>query len=55
MSGGVFLKRGSDLVEMTEERYELEDRLQELIESHPNLIAGDQVSPDSAAVALAIA
>ena len=47
MSGGVFLRRGEDLVEMIEERYELEDHLQELIELHPNLLAGDQVNPDS--------
>ncbi len=32
---------------MIEQRYELEDHLQELIERHPNLLAGDQVSPDS--------
>ncbi len=47
MSGGVFLRRGEDLVEMIEQRYELEDHLQELIERHPNLLAGDQVNPDS--------
>src|SRR6266850_2506365 len=47
MSGGVFLKRGDDLIEMSEEPYALEDHLQELIERHPNLLAGDQVSPDS--------
>ena len=47
MSGGVFLRRGEDLVEMIEQRYELEDHLQELIELHPNLLAGDQVNPDS--------
>ena len=47
MSGGVFLRRGEGLVEMIEERYELEDHLQELIERHPNLLAGDQVNPDS--------
>ena len=47
MSGGVFLKRGDDLVEMAEQPYALEDHLQELIERHPNLLAGDQVSPDA--------
>ena len=47
MSGGVFLRRDDGLVEMIEERYELEDQLQELIERHPNLLAGDQVNPDS--------
>ena len=47
MTGGVFLKRGDELVEMVEQRYELEDHLQELIERHPNLLAGDQVNPDA--------
>lgn len=46
VSGGVFLKRGDGLIEMVEQPYELEDRLQELIERHPNLLAGDQVNPD---------
>lgn len=47
MSGGVFLKRGDDLIEMVEQPYDLEDHLQELIERHPNLLAGDQVNPDA--------
>ncbi len=47
MSGGVFLRRGEDLLEMVEQSYELEDHLQELIERHPNLLAGDQVNPDA--------
>jgi hypothetical protein len=45
LSGGVFLKRGDDLVEMFEQPYELEVDLQDLIERHPNLLAGDQVNP----------
>jgi hypothetical protein len=45
--GGVFLRRGDELVEMVEQRYELEDHLQELIERHPNLLGGDQVDPDA--------
>ena len=40
MGGGVFLRRGEGLVEMVEQRYELEDHLQELIERFPNLLAG---------------
>jgi hypothetical protein len=32
---------------MVEQPYELEDHLQELIERHPNLLAGDQVNPDA--------
>jgi hypothetical protein len=47
VSGGVFLRRGGDYVEMSEEPYALEGHLQELIERHPNLLAGDQVSRDS--------
>ena len=47
MAGGVFLRRGLDLIEMSEEAYALEDHLQELIERHPNLLAGDQVNPDA--------
>jgi len=47
VSGGVFLKRGEELVEMTEQPYALEDHLQALIEKHPNLLAGDQVDPDA--------
>lgn len=47
MGGGVFLRRGEGLVEMVEQRYELEDHLQELIERFPNLLAGDQVNPDA--------
>jgi hypothetical protein len=47
LSGGVFLKRGGDLLEMVEQPYALEDHLQQLIEQHPNLLAGDQVNPDA--------
>src|SRR5262249_4474714 len=32
---------------MLEEPYALEGHLQELIEKHPNLLAGDQVNPES--------
>jgi hypothetical protein len=47
MSGGVFLRRGDELIEMAEQPYELEDHLQELVEQHPNLLARDQVDPDA--------
>jgi hypothetical protein len=47
VSGGVFLKRGEELIEMIEQPYVLEDHLQELIERHPNLLAGDLVDPDA--------
>jgi hypothetical protein len=44
---GIFLRQGDELVEMAERPYELEDRLQELLARHPNLLAGDQIDPDS--------
>lgn len=47
MGGGVFLKHGDDLIEMVEQPYALEADLQALIERHPNLLAGDQVNPDT--------
>src|SRR5947199_192052 len=47
MAGGVFLRRGTELIEMVEQPYELEDHLQELVERHPSLLAGDQVDPDA--------
>jgi hypothetical protein len=47
MAGGVFLRRGTELIEMVEQPYELEDYLQELVERHPSLLAGDQVDPDA--------
>src|SRR5262249_35231465 len=34
-------------IEMVEQPYELEDHLQELVERHPSLLAGDQVDPDA--------
>lgn len=44
MSGGIYLVQGDgQLVEMTEQDYASEDRLQELLAKHPNLLAGDQI------------
>lgn len=44
MSGGIFLIQSDDqLVEMTEQRYDSEDRLQELLARYPNLLAGQQI------------
>lgn len=44
MSGGIYLIQDDDrLVEMTEQAYETEDRLQELLEKYPQLLAGDQI------------
>jgi hypothetical protein len=44
MNGGIFLiQSGGDLVEMTEQPYDSEDVLQELLAKYPNLLAGDQM------------
>src|SRR5262245_61646719 len=44
MNGGIFLiQSGGDLVEMTEQPYDSEDVLQELLAKYPNLLAGDQI------------
>ena len=44
MGGGIYLIQDDDsLVEMTEQAYESEERLQELLEKYPNLLAGDQI------------
>jgi hypothetical protein len=42
MSGGIYLVQGDgQLVEMIEQDYASEDRLQELLAKYPNLLAGD--------------
>jgi len=47
MSGGIFLVRDNDeLVEMTEQPYNSEDILQELLAKYPNLLAGDQMDSE---------
>ncbi|MCT7986114.1 hypothetical protein NG796_22835 [Laspinema sp. A4] len=44
MGGGIYLIQDEDrLVEMIEQAYDNEDRLQELLEKYPTLIAGDQI------------
>lgn len=44
MSGGIYLVQGDGgLVEMTEQDYASEGRLQELLAKYPNLLAGDQI------------
>jgi hypothetical protein len=46
MNGGIFLIQNSgELVEMTEQPYDTEDVLQQLLARYPNLLAGDQVDP----------
>ncbi len=44
MSGGVYLEQGDgELVEMVEQEYASEARLQELLAKYPNLLAGNQI------------
>jgi hypothetical protein len=46
MNGGIFLiQQGGELVEMTEQPYDTEDVLQDLLAKYPNLLAGDQMDP----------
>ena len=46
MSGGIFLLGSDDqLVELVERAYDSERLLQELLESHPALLSGNQVDP----------
>jgi hypothetical protein len=48
MSGGIFHIDGEDkLVELREEPYDSEERLQKLLQDYPELLAGDQISSDS--------
>ena len=43
MGGAIYLIQGKELIEMTEEKYDLEDELQGHLEQHPDILAGDQV------------
>jgi hypothetical protein len=44
MTGGIYLiQDDGELVELTEQGYELEDTLQELLAKYPNLLAGEQM------------
>ena len=44
MSGGIYLvQNNGEMVEMTEQNYASEDRLQVLLADYPNLLAGDQI------------
>jgi hypothetical protein len=44
VKGSIFLERGDKLVEMNEQPWEAEARLQELLAKYPNLLAGDQMN-----------
>lgn len=43
MSSGIFLIKGEELIEMSEEQYVSEDYFQSLLEKYPNLLAGNQI------------
>ncbi|HBK24449.1 MAG TPA: hypothetical protein DDZ60_18700 [Planktothrix sp. UBA10369] len=44
MAGGIYLIQDDDrLVEMIEQPYDSEDQIQELLETYPNLLAGDEI------------
>lgn len=44
MGGGIYLIQDDDrLVELMEQPYDSEDQIQELLETYPNLLAGDEV------------
>ena len=46
-NGGIFLIQNDEtLVEMSEQKYDSEDRLQGLLEKYPNLLAGDQIDSE---------
>ena len=45
MAGGIYLIQNDDsLVQMTEQPYDLEERLQILLADYPNILAGDQIN-----------
>jgi hypothetical protein len=49
MGGGIYLIQDDDrLVELMEQPYDSEDQLQELLETYPNLLAGDEMDRGTA-------
>lgn len=48
MNGGIFLiQDNGQLIEMTEQEYDSEDLLQELLATYPSLISGEQIDSES--------
>lgn len=48
MSGSIFvLDKNNTITELKETQYSSEDIFQELIEKYPNILAGDQITPDN--------
>lgn len=41
MTGGIFLRRGDELIAMAEQPYATESMLQELLAAHPALLSAD--------------
>lgn len=48
MDGGIYLRDGEELVEMTEQNYDAESVLQRNLADFPRLLAGDQMNADEA-------
>ena len=47
MSGSIYYVNGDEsTVELTEAKYDSEDLFQRLIEQHPGILAGDQITPE---------
>ena len=48
MSGSIFvLDKNNTITELKATQYSSEDIFQELIEKYPNILAGDQITPDN--------
>jgi len=48
MNAGIFLiQSDGQLVEMTQQPYEAEELLQQLLADYPNLLAGDQINSEA--------
>ena len=46
MNGSIFVVNGGQVIELKEQKYENETVFQELIEKYPNILAGDQITPE---------
>jgi hypothetical protein len=46
MTDGIFLVQGNTLTELVDQRFETETVFQELLASHPSLLAGGQINPN---------
>jgi len=55
MKGSIYLNSDDELIEMEKEPYEYEDLLQEMLATHPRLLAGDQMAENDSPQWLLIA